>query len=109
MPTFRQRLKPRFAVLGLVVLGVIGVLLFRLWSMQVLSGHAYATQAEDNRVREITLEAPRGRILDRNGRPLVTNRMTMAVTSRRRPRTTRLCLPGCRASWASRSRTSRNA
>ena len=80
MPTFRQRLKPRFAVLGLIVLAVIGVLFFRLWSMQVLSGNAYATQAEDNRLREITLEAPRGRILDRNGRPLVTNRMTMAVT-----------------------------
>ncbi len=80
MPTFRQRLRPRFAVLGLIVLGVIGILLFRLWSMQVLSGHAYAMQAENNRVREITLEAPRGRILDREGRPLVTNRMTMAVT-----------------------------
>jgi penicillin-binding protein 2 len=80
MPTFRQRLKPRFAALGLIVLLVVGVLAFRLWSMQVLSGHAYASQAENNRVREITIEAPRGRILDRNGVPLVTNRMTMAVT-----------------------------
>ncbi len=80
MPTFRQRLKPRFAALALIVLGVVAVLLLRLWGMQVLSGHAYATQAEDNRIREITLEAVRGRILDRNGVPLVTNRMTMAVT-----------------------------
>ncbi len=80
MPTFRQRLKPRYAILGLIVLGVVGVLLVRLWSMQVLSGGAFAAQADDNRIREITLEAPRGRILDRKGRPLVANRTTMAVT-----------------------------
>ncbi len=80
MSTFRDRLKPRFATLGIIVLGVVGVLLVRLWSMQVLSGDAYATQAENNRIREVTLAAPRGRILDRKGRPLVANRTTMAVT-----------------------------
>lgn len=80
MPTFRHRLKSRYAVLALIVLGVIGVLALRLWSMQVLSGAAYSTLAENNRIREITLEAPRGSILDRNGVALVTNRMTLAVT-----------------------------
>ena len=80
MSTFRQQLKPRFAALGLIVLAVFGLLLFRLWTMQVVDGSAYAQQANNNRVREITLEAPRGRILDRNGVPLVVNRTTMAVT-----------------------------
>jgi penicillin-binding protein 2 len=80
MPTFRQQLRPRYAVLALVVLGIVVILLLRLWSMQVLSGRAYAALAENNRVREITLEAPRGRITDRNGVELVSNRMTMAVT-----------------------------
>ncbi len=79
MPTFRQDLKGRFAALGLVVLLVLGALTLRLWSMQVLSGDEYTAMAEDNRVREITLDAPRGRILDRNGVPLVTNRPTLAV------------------------------
>ena len=58
---------------------VLGLLLVRLWTMQVLQGSAYATQSEQNRVREVTTPAPRGRILDRNGVPLVTNRPTMAV------------------------------
>jgi len=76
---FRQQLKPRFAVLGFVVLAVLGLLLARLWTLQVLNGAAYAEQAKQNRVREVTTEAPRGRILDRHGRELVTNRPTMAV------------------------------
>ncbi len=79
MPTFRQRLKPRFAVFGGLMLALLSVLALRLWSMQVLSGPVYAAQAERNRVREITLIAPRGRILDRHGRELVTNRPTYAV------------------------------
>lgn len=79
MSTFRQDLKGRFAALGLVVLLVLGALMLRLWSMQVLSGDEFRAMAEDNRVREITLDAPRGRILDRNGTPLVTNRPTLAV------------------------------
>ena len=79
MTDFRQQLKPRFAILGFVVLAVLGLLLARLWTLQVLNGAAYAEQAKENRVREVTTEAPRGRILDRTGRELVTNRPSMAV------------------------------
>jgi len=79
MSTFRQTLRPRFAALAGVVLLVLGLLFVRLWTMQVLSGSAYAAQADQNRVREITTVAPRGRILDRNGKELVANRATMAV------------------------------
>jgi penicillin-binding protein 2 len=78
--TFRQQLKGRFAVLGITVLIALGVLLVRLWSMQVLSGASYAAQAEDNRIRQVSTDASRGRILDVKGRPLVTNRPVMAVT-----------------------------
>ena len=81
MPSFRQELKPRFAALGIIVLLVLGLLLTRLWTMQVLYGASYTQQAEQNRVRELTTEAPRGRILDRRGRELVGNRPTMAVVA----------------------------
>ncbi|HEX9093143.1 MAG TPA: penicillin-binding protein 2 [Coriobacteriia bacterium] len=81
MTTFRQQLRGRFGALGLIVLIVLGVLLARLWSMQVLSGATFAAQAEENRIRQISLDAPRGRILDVKGRPLVTNRPVMAVTA----------------------------
>lgn len=80
MSTFRDRLRHRYAALGVVILAVLGVLLIRLWSMQVLSGADFVAAAENNRVRDVTVEAPRGRILDRNGVPLVTNRATLGVT-----------------------------
>lgn len=81
MTTFREQLKGRFAVLGLIVLIVLGSLAARLWSMQVLSGSEYAAAAADNATREVSLPAPRGRILDAKGRPLVTNRAVMTVTA----------------------------
>jgi len=81
MTTFRQLLKGRFAVLGVVVLVALGSLTARLWGMQVLSGSTFAAAAEGNRIREVSLPAARGRILDVKGRPLVTNRPVMAVTA----------------------------
>jgi penicillin-binding protein 2 len=81
MTTFRELLKGRFAVLGLVVLVALGALAVRLWSMQVLSGSQYAAAAENNRTREVSLPAARGRILDVKGRSLVTNRPVMTVTA----------------------------
>ncbi len=79
MTTFRQQLRGRFAVLGITVIAVLVALTARLWSMQVLSGEAYASKAESNRVRQVWVDAARGRILDVRKRPLVTNRPVMAV------------------------------
>lgn len=85
MPTYHQhRLKGRFAVFLIAVLVLLAVLALRLWSMQVLSGEAYARQATQNRVRQVSTVAPRGRILDRHGRELVTNRPTLAVVAESR-------------------------
>lgn len=80
MTTFRQQLKGRFATLGLIVVVLLGGLSAKLWSMQVLSGASFAAQAEDNRIRQVSIDASRGRVLDAKGRPLVTNRPVMAVT-----------------------------
>lgn len=81
MPVHRQTLASRFTVMTAVVIGLLSVLAVRLWTIQVISGKAYAEQATQNRVREVTTVAPRGRILDRRGRELVTNRMTLAVVA----------------------------
>lgn len=80
MTTFQQELKSRFATVAAVIVVVLVALLVRLWTMQVLNGDSYAAQAENNRVREISIEAPRGAIYDRNGVPLVTNRSALAVS-----------------------------
>ena len=80
MSTYRQELKSRFATLGIIIIVVLAALLVRLWTMQVLASDSFAALAENNRVREISLEAPRGRIYDRNGVELVTNRSALAVS-----------------------------
>src|ERR1041385_3433397 len=64
----------RVAVLGGVVLLVFAALFLRLWALQVLSGTHYLRVARTNQIRTSRLEAPRGPILDRNGRVLVDNR-----------------------------------
>ena len=63
----------RVGVLGVLALAVFAVLFFRLWSLQVLSGQTYLAAAQGNQLRTIRLEAPRGTILDRNGRVIVDN------------------------------------
>jgi len=63
----------RVGVLGIVALAVFALLFFRLWSLQVLSGARYLNEAQNNQLRTIRIEAPRGPILDREGRVIVGN------------------------------------
>jgi penicillin-binding protein 2 len=63
----------RVAILAFLALGVFALLFLRLWALEVLAGDRYLAQANDNRVRSTRVDAPRGPVLDRNGRLLVTN------------------------------------
>ena len=63
----------RVAVMGFVALAAFAVLFLRLWALQILAGDKYLARANDNRVRTLRLDAPRGAILDRYGRVLVSN------------------------------------
>jgi penicillin-binding protein 2 len=69
----------RAAMLGVLALVLFGVIFFRLWYLQILSGDQYLQQANANRLRELPTPAPRGEIVDREGKPLVTNRVVNAV------------------------------
>ena len=70
---FTPRLALRLAILGGFAVVVFTVLFLRLWAMQVLSGAQYLRAAQNNQLRAVALQAPRGPILDRDGRVLVTN------------------------------------
>jgi penicillin-binding protein 2 len=69
----------RVAVLGTFVLVMFGIVFFRLWYLQVLNGEQYVQQARANDQRPIVIPAPRGEILDSEGQPIVTSRVTNAV------------------------------
>ena len=78
-PTLTPQLAVRVAIIGGVALAAFAVIFFRLWYLQVLSGDKYVAEAQDNQLREIKVQAPRGEIVDRHGRPLVRNRVGLAV------------------------------
>src|SRR3954469_20312359 len=69
----------RISILTGLAIAIFSVLFLRLWYVQVLSGDKYRNQANDNRIREIRVQAPRGDILDRNGKVMVANRTELAI------------------------------
>jgi penicillin-binding protein 2 len=73
------KLALRIAILGGVALVLFGILFFRLWALQVLSGTRYLEEAQKNQLRFVRTPAPRGQIVDRHGRVLVTNAAGTAV------------------------------
>ena len=70
-PPLTPQLALRVAVLGSVALALFAIIFFRLWFLQVLSGNQYLAQARTNRVRDVSIAAPRGEILDSSGTVLV--------------------------------------
>src|SRR5215470_13846953 len=75
-----QRLpQARLAVASYIIVGMVGVLLLGFWKLQVIDSDKYSQWAERNRVRSILIIAPRGRMLDRDGRVLVDNRPSFSV------------------------------
>ena len=80
LPPPSSPLRARLSVLSILVLVLFVALSSRLWYLQVLAGERYGDLAEGNRVRQVVVEAPRGRILDAHGKVLVRNRAAWAVT-----------------------------
>ena len=56
-----------------LILGIFLVLAYGLWSLQVMQSDYYSLAAEKNRIRNVPVLAPRGKILDRYGRTIVDN------------------------------------
>jgi penicillin-binding protein 2 len=71
---------PRVWVLALVVLCFMGALLGRLGQVQIVGHEDYRAAAATVNTRTVTEPAVRGRILDRNGTPLVDNTTQTVVT-----------------------------
>ncbi|MDQ3066067.1 MAG: penicillin-binding protein 2 [Actinomycetota bacterium] len=70
---FTPQLALRVGVLAALALIIFAILFLRLWALQVLSGDQYLNAAQNNQLRSIAVEAPRGSIVDRAGRTIVSN------------------------------------
>ena len=72
--------RARLTVIGVIVMFLFSALFARLWFLQVASDTNYAAAATSNRTRIVYEPALRGRILDRNGKPIVDNEPVDMVT-----------------------------
>lgn len=86
MPVFDKKDKSRYTTFTRRTLGVGGtmslvfaVLAGRLYQLQIRDGEEYMTAAEENRVSQRPVAPPRGRVLDRFGTEMATNRRNYRV------------------------------
>jgi penicillin-binding protein 2 len=69
-------------VLAFLLLAVLGA---RIYYLQIVRGDYFSDRAESQRVRFIPIPAPRGAILDRNGKLLVDSRPTYNIVLSNEP------------------------
>ncbi len=69
----------RVAALGVIALVMFGIIFFRLWYLQILTGNRYVHLVSEQQSRMVPVPAPRGEILARNGEVLVASRTSSAV------------------------------
>jgi penicillin-binding protein 2 len=74
-----QNLAARVGTIQIVAFVLLGILGARLYYLQIVKGDYYSERAENQRIRLIPIPAPRGAILDRNGKLLVDSRPTYNV------------------------------
>jgi len=79
-PEASSGLQRRFVVISVVAAGIFGLLLLRLWQLQIVNDDRYRNLSDRNRTRFIHIDAPRGTMYDRNGIMLVDSRPAFSVS-----------------------------
>ncbi len=69
----------RLAVVSYVIVGMMALLLVGFWELQVVDSDHYLQLADRNRIRTVPVIAPRGAMLDREGRVLVDTYPSFSV------------------------------
>ena len=69
----------KVAVFQYTTVGVFLFLISGFWRLQVQNPQFYQGRAEENRIKSVALLAPRGRILDRDGRVIVDSHASFAL------------------------------
>ena len=78
-PRPRSAISLRVTILAGIALAMFSIVFFRLWYLQVLSGDRFLKRANDNRIRDVHEQGPRGEIFDKDGNVMVGNRLSMAL------------------------------
>ena len=77
---FRMFFKSRLAVAAVLMTVLFGVLLWRVFYLQIVKGEKYQDNYTLKIVKERTLNSTRGNIYDRNGELLAYNELAYSIT-----------------------------
>ncbi|MDI3508171.1 MAG: penicillin-binding protein 2 [Clostridiales bacterium] len=75
----RKALKWRYTAFVMAFIVMFSTLLYRLADLQIVNGADYLYQSETNKMHPIKIEAPRGKILDRNMQVMAANERQYVV------------------------------
>jgi penicillin-binding protein 2 len=78
-----QNLPARIRTIQIIVFAVFAVCVVRLYNLQIVHNDYYHERAINQRLRKLPIPAPRGAILDRNGKVLVDSRPIYDVVLQR--------------------------
>jgi penicillin-binding protein 2 len=79
MPDDRRSLTIRLSVIQYLTAVIFAALAVGFWIFQIAQHQKFLETAENNRLRKLPLPAPRGVLLDRDGKILVENQNTMNI------------------------------
>lgn len=77
---FSKQLEPKFKFFAGIILTIFGVLLIRLWVLQIMDGASSMSKSRANQTRVVRVNAPRGFFYDRQGEILVSTRISRNVS-----------------------------
>ncbi len=73
-------LKTKLKIYAYIIIGLLAVLCVRLAVVQLFYSDEYQTKAKENRIRLVSIKAPRGEIYDRNGETLAANQLVYTLS-----------------------------
>jgi len=76
----RRKVTIRLSILQYVITVLFSILAVSFWVLQVVQHAKFEEMAENNHQRTLALRAPRGLVLDRNGKILVDNRGSYSIS-----------------------------
>ncbi|MBR2499860.1 MAG: hypothetical protein IKB60_02135 [Clostridia bacterium] len=75
-----KKTRKRFRLIYTLIVIFMLTTIWRLFSLQIINGADYRVMSDSRLTRDIPVKAPRGEILDRYGRALVTNRIGYSIS-----------------------------
>ena len=78
--TLRNRPRGNLRILWISTAILFGILIARLFEMQIIHGEEFSIKAENNRIVQTNIPGSRGLIYDRLGNPLVNNTVSFSAS-----------------------------